>query len=76
LPVVAYQSEETSFPVTEAGVVLVSQGAVAKLGQELGRLLSDEEYRLRLCERSKLAYDKYFSWSVIAESVLCALVAK
>jgi len=73
LPIVAYESQETSFPVTEAGVVLVPPGDVAKLGQELRRALSDEEYRLRLCGRSVEAYEKYFSWPVIAESVLRAL---
>lgn len=73
LPIVAYESQETSFPITEAGVVLVPPGEVVKLSQELRRALLDDEYRLRLCERSKVAYKRYFSWTVIAESFLRAL---
>lgn len=73
LPIVAYRCQETSAPVTEAGVVLAPGGDVAALGQELGRVLSDEEYRLGLCERSRMAYEKYFSWTVIGDSFLRAL---
>jgi glycosyltransferase involved in cell wall biosynthesis len=73
LPIVAYESDETSFPVTEAGVLLAPQGDVLALAQKLGRVLSDSAYRLQLCERSRLAQQKYFSWTVIAESFLYML---
>ena len=73
LPIVAYQSEETSFPVTEAGVLLVPQGDSIALARELGRVLSDDVYRLQLCERSRAAQQRYFSWTVIAESFLRTL---
>lgn len=73
LPIVAYESKETSFPVTEAGVILAPLGDVITLGLELRRALSDEEYRLQLCERSIVAHKNYFSWAVISESFLRAL---
>jgi glycosyltransferase involved in cell wall biosynthesis len=76
LPIVAYEVQETSFPVTEAGVLLVPQGDIVKMGQELRRALSDEEYRLCLCERSRVAYEKYFSWTVIADSLLGTLASE
>jgi hypothetical protein len=73
LPIVAYKSMETSFPVTEAGVILAPSGDLIALGQGLRRALLDEEYRLQLCERSIVAHKRYFSWVVIAESFLRAL---
>jgi glycosyltransferase involved in cell wall biosynthesis len=76
LPIVAYESQETSFPITEAGVVLVPPGDVVQLGQQLRRILSDEDYRRCLCDRSALAHDKYFSWPVIAESFVRILAHK
>lgn len=73
LPIVAYRCQETSSPLTEAGVVLAPGGDVASLGQELHHVLSDEKYRLCLCERSRIAYKKYFTWTVIGDSFLRTL---
>jgi glycosyltransferase involved in cell wall biosynthesis len=66
LPVIAYGGPETAAPITEAGVVLVSPKYKEELGEALVRVLSDREYRTSLAERSRRAYEQYFSWKVIA----------
>jgi glycosyltransferase involved in cell wall biosynthesis len=66
LPVVAYRGPETAFPISEAGVVLVSPEKREELGGELARVLSDREYRASLGERSRRAHEQYFSWKAIA----------
>jgi glycosyltransferase involved in cell wall biosynthesis len=73
LPVVAYESEETAFPITEAGVLMVRQGDRTALAAELARVLADDGLRRELSERSKAAQRKYFSWEVISESFLRVL---
>ncbi len=70
LPVVGYSGQETGFPVTEAGVVLVPRGDREALGQALCRVLTDEPFRQQLCQRSLRAYRDYFSWDVIARHYL------
>ena len=66
LPVVAYTGPETAFPISEAGVVLVSPEKREELGEALARVLGDKEYRASLAQRSRLAYEKYFCWKAIA----------
>jgi glycosyltransferase involved in cell wall biosynthesis len=66
LPVIAYRGSETAPPITEAGVVLVSPGDSAELGETLTRVLTDQTYRASLAARSAAAQQKYFSWSAIA----------
>jgi len=66
LPVVAYRGPETAFPISEAGVVLVSPENRGELGEALARVLGDAEYRESLRERSHRAQEKYFSWKAIA----------
>jgi glycosyltransferase involved in cell wall biosynthesis len=73
LPVIAYNGPETAFPITEAGVVLVSPEKQEELGEALSRVLSDWEYRASLAERSRLAYERYFSWKAIAAKYAEAL---
>lgn len=73
LPVVAYQSEETAFPITEAGVLTVQRGDRTALAAELARVLTDDGLRRELSERSRAAQRKYFSWEVISESFLRVL---
>jgi hypothetical protein len=65
-PVIAYGGAETAPPVTEAGVMLISRGNAAELGNALYRIASDTSYRALLGERSRTAYEKYFAWSAIA----------
>lgn len=66
LPVIAYNGPETTFPISEAGVVLVSPEKPGELGDALARALGDREYRTSLGERSRRAYEQYFSWTAIA----------
>jgi glycosyltransferase involved in cell wall biosynthesis len=68
LPVIAYGGPETAAPITEAGVVLVSPEEEEKdgLGEALVRVLSEREYRTSLAERSRRAYEQYFTWKAIA----------
>jgi glycosyltransferase involved in cell wall biosynthesis len=66
LPVVGYFSEETGFPITEAGVVLVSLRDRVSLGEALVRVLAEDNWRQQLRARSRAAQEQYFSWEVIA----------
>jgi len=66
LPVIAERGAETSGPIEEAGVVLVSADKPAEFGEALLRVLTNAEYRAQLAERSRLAQEKYFSWQAIA----------
>lgn len=70
LPVVGYRSEETGFPVTEAGVVLVALEDRVALAEALIRVLSDDDWREQLRARSRSAQRQYFSWEVIFGSFL------
>ncbi|HYL10256.1 MAG TPA: glycosyltransferase [Candidatus Acidoferrales bacterium] len=73
LPIVGYRGEETSFPVTEAGVLLAPSNDHEALSHELTRVLSDDVLRRQLCERSRSAQRNYFSWDVIAAQYQKAL---
>jgi glycosyltransferase involved in cell wall biosynthesis len=71
LPVIALQGKETASPITEAGVVLLSEQSDeealrAQLGEALVRVLSENNLRLELVQRSQAARQKYFSWQAIA----------
>jgi glycosyltransferase involved in cell wall biosynthesis len=76
LPVIAYAGAETAAPITEAGVILVSPEEREELGEALVRVLSDREYRTSLAERSRRAYEQYFSWKAIAVRYAEALRGK
>jgi glycosyltransferase involved in cell wall biosynthesis len=73
LPVVAFTGPETAFPISEAGVVLVSPQKQEELGEALVRVLNNREYRSSLAERSRRAFEKYFSWKAIAAKYAEAL---
>jgi hypothetical protein len=66
LPVIGYAGPETAPPVTDAGVVLIAPEKKGQLGDALVRVLTDQEYRASLAERSRLAYRQHFSWEAIA----------
>lgn len=70
LPVIGYRSEETSFPVTEAGVVLVPLRDVEALGKALAGVLANDIWRKQLCERSRVVQQRHLSWEVISQSFL------
>jgi glycosyltransferase involved in cell wall biosynthesis len=67
LPIVGYQGAETGWPVTEAGLALADHGDDAGVAQLLVELAEDQEKRSELAARSRQAFDKYFSWSRIAD---------
>jgi glycosyltransferase involved in cell wall biosynthesis len=66
LPIIAERGAETSGPIEEAGVVLVSAEEPAEFGDALLRVLTNPDYRAQLAESSRLAQNKYFSWQAIA----------
>ena len=72
LPVIAYSGSETAPPITDAGVVLVSPGNNAELGEALLRVMSDGGLRSSLAERSRRAQRNHFSWNAIAERYVAA----
>jgi len=65
-PMVAFAGAETSWPVTDAGVLLASPGNPAELHDALVRVLFDPELRVSLRQQNALAYRRHFSWPVIA----------
>jgi glycosyltransferase involved in cell wall biosynthesis len=73
LPVVCYAGAETGWPVTEAGILAVPLGDREALSVALERVLADDKLRTSLAERSRLAQEQYFSWSVIADRFARAL---
>jgi glycosyltransferase involved in cell wall biosynthesis len=71
LPVLALQGTETASPITEAGVMLLPQDSngqalQAQLAAALVRVLSENNLRMKLVQRSHTAQQKYFSWQAIA----------
>ncbi len=71
LPVIALQGAGTAAPITDAGVMLVTdEGNEAelqlKLGEALVRILSDNALRAELVRRNRVAQEKHFSWPAIA----------
>jgi glycosyltransferase involved in cell wall biosynthesis len=66
LPIVGFVGSETTTPLTEAGIVLVDQRNGGALGEALGRVLTDPDYRAALADHSRSAYEKYFAWAAIA----------
>jgi glycosyltransferase involved in cell wall biosynthesis len=73
LPVVACRGRETASPITEAGVVLLTEDSHSEYGPALVRVLSDHDYRASLRARSRQAQEQYFSWKVIAAAYASAL---
>jgi len=51
--------------IAEAAVLLPA-GAKNEFGPALVRVLTDDAFREALAERSRLAQERYFSWSAIA----------
>jgi glycosyltransferase involved in cell wall biosynthesis len=76
LPVIAYAGSETAPPITDAGVVLVSQNKPSELNNSLVRILSDDSYRTDLAFRSRAAYQTHFAWSSIATRFAALLNAR
>jgi hypothetical protein len=73
LPIVCYAGLETAWPITEAGILAVPLGDREALAEALETVLLDGPLRRTLAARSRQAYEKYFSWSAIAEQFAEAL---
>jgi len=73
LPVIAFAGSETAPPITDAGVILVSQQNQVELNAALLRVLSDSAYRSGLAARSSAAYTEHFSWTSIAARYVSVL---
>jgi glycosyltransferase involved in cell wall biosynthesis len=67
LPIVGYQGVGTGFPITEAGLELVTYRDKQALGRALCNVVADERLRQNLGRRSRRAHEDYFSWEKIAE---------
>jgi glycosyltransferase involved in cell wall biosynthesis len=65
-PMVALSGEQTAWPVTEAGVLLVSPDSPVELYDALVRVISEPELRASLRRCNTQAYREHFSWPVIA----------
>jgi glycosyltransferase involved in cell wall biosynthesis len=71
LPVIALRGSETAPPITNAGVFLLpenleEQVLQSQLAEALVRILSDNELRAELVQRSSVAYAEFFAWPAIA----------
>jgi glycosyltransferase involved in cell wall biosynthesis len=76
VPMIAYAGKQTTWPVTDAGVLLVSPGNRAELHDALVRVLSDPELRARLRRRNDQVYREHFSWPAIAARFAALLKSK
>jgi len=73
LPVVGWVSDETTFPVTEAGIRTVPFGDIERLVREIAEILTNDALRASLRERSRSAAERLFRWEAIAERYCLAL---
>jgi glycosyltransferase involved in cell wall biosynthesis len=73
LPIVGYRGEETGFPITEAGAILVNENDREGLARALTSVLTDENLCRQLQSRSRAAAAEYFSWDAIASQFISAL---
>lgn len=67
LPIVGFESVDTAWPLTEAGLVLAPENNREALSAALMNVLSDPALRQTLRERSRYAQKQYFSWTAIAQ---------
>jgi glycosyltransferase involved in cell wall biosynthesis len=73
VPILGYAGMAEGTPIAEAGVLLVPYRDAEALGQSLAHVLSEPALAEELRRRSLCAYDKCFSWDLIADSVLSCL---
>ena len=66
LPVIAAEGPETCSLIADAGVAFYTPQKKSDLGAVLLHVLQDEHYRASLAQRSWIAQQRYFSWTVIA----------
>jgi glycosyltransferase involved in cell wall biosynthesis len=73
LPVIGYAGGVEGSPFEEAGVELVPYRNQDALAEALARVLMDAKHRATLCDRSRRAQEKYFSWPAIADRYVAAM---
>jgi glycosyltransferase involved in cell wall biosynthesis len=73
LPIVGFESEDTAWPLTEAGLVLAPENNREALSAALVNVLSDPALQQTLRERSRHAQKQYFSWTAIAQQFATGL---
>ena len=66
IPMIAYVGLETSWPLQDAGVMLVSPSDPQELNAALLRLLSDAEFLQGLSKSNEVVYQEHFAWDTIA----------
>ena len=75
LPIVGYAGAAEGTPIAEAGVELVPYGDQDALAAALQRVLVDRALWQQLHRRSLEAYERYFSWELIAAAFVNFLEA-
>jgi len=73
LPVVAYQHEETGFPLTEGGILFAPRDDLFLLADQLTKVLLDSDLRDHLGARNQAIFREWFAWDRIAEQFVRAL---
>jgi glycosyltransferase involved in cell wall biosynthesis len=73
LPIVGYGSDDTCFPINEAGLVLAPLNDRETLATALCRVLADDSLRQQMHQRSVDAQRNHFSWDAIARRYIAAL---
>ena len=66
VPMIAYVGKQTAWPITDAGVLLVTPGNLDELHDALVRVLSEPELRASLRRCSNHVYREHLSWPAIA----------
>lgn len=75
LPIVAYANGRSAFPLSEAGVEFARWHEPQELAQALERVVRDPAHRLALRDKSRRAFENYFSWQAIAGRYIAALAS-
>jgi glycosyltransferase involved in cell wall biosynthesis len=70
LPIIGYSVGACGTPIEEAGVELVPYRDRQALAAALVHVLSDDEHRAELRQRSQAAQRRHFSWESIAEKYI------
>jgi len=73
LPIVGFESVDSAWPLTEAGLVLAPENNRKALSAALVNVLSDPALQQTLRERSRHAQKQYFSWTAIAQQFATGL---
>ncbi len=73
LPIVGYSGGVRGTPLEKAGLFLAPYRDREVLAGALARVLADTELWETLCDKSRDAQEKYFSWNTIADRYVVAM---